>query len=117
MPGFYHAPTSLTPPSGMTFCQNLVGNAGRNSFYGPRLATVDFSAFKNFKFTEQLKLQFRAEVFNILNHPNLAAPNFLNNANNHVFNADGSQRSGDSAHARLRGGPTATSSRQSQLRR
>ena len=113
--GFYNAPPSLTPPSGMTFCQNLVGNAGRNSFYGPRLATVDFSAFKNFKFTEQLKLQFRAEFFNILNHPNLAAPNFLNNANNTVFNANGSQGSGDSANAGVLGGPTVTSSRQIQL--
>ncbi len=113
--GFYNAPPSLTPPSGMTFCQNLVGNAGRNSFYGPRLATVDFSAFKNFKFTEQLKLQFRAEFFNILNHPNLAAPNFLNNANNTVFNANGSQGSGDSANAGVLAGPTVTSSRQIQL--
>ncbi len=102
-------------PAGTVYCQNLVGNAGRNSFYGPRLATVDFSAFKNFKFTEQLKLQFRAEFFNILNHPNLAAPNFLNNANNTVFNADGSQGSGDSANAGLLGGPTVTSSRQIQL--
>jgi len=30
---------------------------------------------------------FRAEFFNILNHPNLAAPNFLNDANNSIFAA------------------------------
>jgi len=96
-------------------CSNLVGNAGRNRFYGPGLTTVDFSAFKNFKFTEQLKMQFRAEFFNILNHPNLAAPNFLNNANQTVFNANGTQGTGDSANAGVLGGPTSTSSRQIQL--
>ncbi len=85
--GFYN--TTLTPPSGMTFCQNLVGNAGRNRFYGPRLTTVDFSVFKNIRLMERLKLQFRAEFFNILNHPNLAAPNFLNDSNNSIFDATG----------------------------
>ena len=68
----------------------LVGNAGRNRFYGPGLKTVDFSAFKNVRLMERLKLQFRAEFFNILNHPNLAAPNFLNDANNSVaFDSSG----------------------------
>jgi hypothetical protein len=62
----------------------LVGNSGRNRFYGPGLKTVDFSAFKNMNVTERFKLQFRAEFFNIFNHPNLAAPNFLNDANNSV---------------------------------
>jgi hypothetical protein len=62
----------------------LVGNSGRNKFYGPGLTTVDFSTFKNFQLLERLKLQFRAEFFNILNHPNFAAPNFLNDANNSI---------------------------------
>jgi outer membrane receptor protein involved in Fe transport len=66
-------------------CANLVGHSGRNRFYGPGLTTVDFSAFKNFQFTERLRLQFRAEFFNLLNHANFAAPNFLNDANNSVF--------------------------------
>ena len=38
---------------------------------GPELKTVDFSVFKNIQLMERLKLQFRAEFFNILNHPNL----------------------------------------------
>ncbi len=59
----------------------LVGNAGRNRFYGPGLKTVDFSVFKNVPVTERLKAQFRAEFFNVLNHPNFAAPNFLNDGN------------------------------------
>jgi len=82
----------------------LVGNAGRNRFYGPGLTTVDFSTFKNFQFTERLKLQFRAEFFNILNHTNFAAPNFLNDANVEF----------DSPNAGVIG-TTSTSSRQIQL--
>jgi hypothetical protein len=66
-------------------CLNLVGNAGRNSLYGPGLATVDFSVFKNFrvaKISEAFNVQFRAEFFNILNHTNFQAPNFLTDGNN-----------------------------------
>jgi hypothetical protein len=62
----------------------LVGNSGRNRFYGPGFTTVDFSIFKNTRITERIKAQFRAEFFNIMNHPNFAAPNFLNDANNSI---------------------------------
>jgi hypothetical protein len=73
-------------------CTNLVGNAGRNSIYGPGLKTVDFSIFKNThvpRISEAFNIQFRAEFFNILNHPNFAAPNFLNDSNNSIFDAIG----------------------------
>jgi hypothetical protein len=63
---------------------NLLGNSGRNRFYGPGLKTVDFSVFKNNKVSEKLSVQLRAEAFNVLNHPNLAPPNFLNDANNSI---------------------------------
>jgi hypothetical protein len=63
---------------------NLLGNSGRNRFYGPGIKTVDLSVFKNQKVSERLSLQLRAEAFNVLNHPNLAAPNFLNDANNSI---------------------------------
>ncbi|MCU1220204.1 MAG: TonB-dependent receptor plug [Candidatus Angelobacter sp.] len=63
---------------------NLLGNSGRNRFYGPGIQTVDLSVFKNQKVTEKISLQLRAEAFNVLNHPNLAAPNFLNDANNSI---------------------------------
>ena len=82
----------------------LVGNAGRNNFYGPGLTTVDFSAFKNFQFTERFRMQFRAEFFNLLNHANFAAPNFLNDSNNSIGTANAGVI-----------GSTSTSSRQIQL--
>ena len=83
----------------------LVGNSGRNNFYGPGLTTVDFSAFKNFRFTERLKLQFRAEFFNLLNHTNFEAPHFIPDPQN---NSIGTVRAGVIDH-------TSTSSRQIQL--
>ena len=41
---------------------------------GPGYANWDFSAFKNFRITESKELQFRAEFFNFLNHPNFRLP-------------------------------------------
>jgi hypothetical protein len=43
---------------------------------GPGLETVDFAIHKNIPLKERLKLQFRAEGFNILNQANFALPNF-----------------------------------------
>jgi hypothetical protein len=51
------------------------GTAGRNAGLGPRYANWDFSAFKNIHLTESKELQFRAELFNILNHTNFHLPN------------------------------------------
>ena len=45
------------------------GNAGRNLLHGPHLLTTDFSLFKNFRFGEVRKLQFRFSDYNFLNHP------------------------------------------------
>lgn len=50
------------------------GNTGRNALRGPGLATVDFSMIKNFSITERHGIQFRAEIFNLLNHANLSNP-------------------------------------------
>ncbi len=51
------------------------GNAPRNFSEGPGLTTTDLSLAKKFLFTERFKLQFRAEVLNILNHTNLNTSN------------------------------------------
>jgi len=50
------------------------GNVGRNTLIGPGLATVDASLVKDTAITEKTSLQFRAEFFNLLNHPNFATP-------------------------------------------
>ncbi len=62
------------------------GNLGRNTFEGPGFANTDFSVFKNFKIaklTEDSKLQFRAEFFNIFNRVNFHQP--LNTINDTQF--------------------------------
>jgi hypothetical protein len=46
---------------------------------GPGFHRLDLSLFKDFRFSERFKLQFRTEFFNILNHPNFNAPGFGGN--------------------------------------
>ena len=50
------------------------GSLGRNSLIGPGYRNFDFSIFKTTPLTERVQLQFRAEVFNLFNHPNFASP-------------------------------------------
>jgi hypothetical protein len=107
-------PASPVPaPSGTQFCSNVLGNTSRNRFYGPGLATVDFSVFKNThipSISEAFNIQFRAEFFNVLNHTNFLSPGFLNTfgQNNSVYDSDGS-----SLKTALN--QTSTTSRQIQL--
>ncbi|MFZ3339877.1 MAG: TonB-dependent receptor [Terriglobales bacterium] len=57
----------MTPPADGTF-----GNMGRNIARGPAYVDWDFSVIKTFSWHERLKLEARAEFFDILNHPNFA---------------------------------------------
>jgi hypothetical protein len=57
--------TVITPPS-----PTAQGNMGRNIFRGPTFKNLDFSLSKVWKLNDRVKLQFRGEVFNILNHTN-----------------------------------------------
>ena len=50
------------------------GNAGRNLLFGPGLFDMDYSLFRNIPIKERLRLQFRAEFFNVFNHPNFGNP-------------------------------------------
>src|SRR5207253_7262441 len=59
------------------FCPNIRGNLGRNSIIGPGLFNVDFSVLKNNyipRISETFNVQFRAEMFNVLNRTNFAPP-------------------------------------------
>ena len=50
------------------------GNEGRNVVQGPGYVNWDFSAFKNIRVTESKEVQFRGELFNVLNHTNFRLP-------------------------------------------
>lgn len=50
------------------------GNGGRNILKADKLVQLDLTVMKNFRFDEKRGLEFRAEMFNILNHPVFAAP-------------------------------------------
>jgi hypothetical protein len=68
--GCYAAGNSvLIPPAPGTF-----GNLGRNTFQDTGFKNVNLSVFKNWNFKERYGVQFRAEFFNVLNHPNYANP-------------------------------------------
>jgi len=65
-----------------------MGDAGRNSLIGPGLSNLDLSLFKSnhiSRISENFKIQFRAEFFNVLNHTNFSPPV----ANNALFGASG----------------------------
>ena len=52
----------------------VFGDEGRNAVLGPRYVNWDASAFKNIRLTESKELQFRGELFNVLNHTNFRLP-------------------------------------------
>ena len=55
------------------------GNVGRDTYIGPGLATWDFSVMKETHILEKLNLQFRAEIFNILDRANFNTPSLITN--------------------------------------
>jgi hypothetical protein len=67
--------TFTTPPVTAPF-----GNLGRNAFRVPGLEQWDFAANKNFLIREGVRLQFRSEFFNLLNHTNFGVPNNISNS-------------------------------------
>jgi hypothetical protein len=87
-PVMYQAGSLITNPSdphydciqisgGQTFfCVPPPGavGSGRNLAQSPIFWNLDAGLLKNFSITERVKIQFRAEAFNVLNHPNFASP-------------------------------------------
>ncbi len=58
------------------------GNVKKGSFVGPQYADFDLSVMRHFNFTERWRMEFRAEFFNVLNHPNFGDPNTGSSTNN-----------------------------------
>ena len=69
-PNEYFNPNAFAVPFTGTY-----GNVGRDTLIGPGTATIDFSALKDTAITEKIKLQFRAEFFNVANRANFNTPN------------------------------------------
>ena len=57
-------PGAYSQPTGLTF-----GDSGRNSLAGPGRLNFDMGLFKRFKLKETMAFEFRAEAFNVFNHP------------------------------------------------
>lgn len=68
---FERTPISANKPGALY----SFGNEGRNVIEGPGLVTLDISLVRNFQIREWLKMQFRAESFDSLNHPIFNVPN------------------------------------------
>ncbi|HEY0796076.1 MAG TPA: TonB-dependent receptor [Acidisarcina sp.] len=86
--GAWWNPSVFALPASGTY-----GNAGINSLRGPGYWDSDLSVFRDFPFTERVKLQFRVEAFDVFNHPNLGNPGgfsgtHLNSTGNVVFNGN-----------------------------
>lgn len=73
---FYNPAAFVEPPlaPGQTSAHEF-GTAGDGDLLGPHQVNFDFSAFKNFRITERQNLQFRAEMFNVFNHPQFSRSN------------------------------------------
>jgi hypothetical protein len=68
-PDLWFDTNAFPVPTGYTF-----GNAGKNIIKGPGEVTADMSLRKIFALTERFNLEFRAEAFNLFNHPAFAQP-------------------------------------------
>jgi hypothetical protein len=68
--GFFINPAAFAIPTSGSF-----GSCAPRAFHGPGIQDTDLSLFKQFKMTERVQMQFRAEFFNAFNHPNFQNPN------------------------------------------
>ena len=70
-----------TPPAATTVGQTDYAPLGGapSQFLGPGFHRMDASFFKEFPTSEKTRLEFRAEIFNITNHPNFSVPGFSGN--------------------------------------
>ena len=63
-------------PAGFSLpAPGTLGNLQRDFLAGPGIVNLDYAVMKETTIKEQVRLQFRAEFFNLLNHANFALPN------------------------------------------
>ncbi|HYL63261.1 MAG TPA: carboxypeptidase-like regulatory domain-containing protein [Candidatus Methylomirabilis sp.] len=74
-PNEWFNPNAFLAPANTAANGGFYGNVGRDTLIGPGLATWDFSVLKDTRLREQMSLQFRAEIFNLLNRANFNQPN------------------------------------------
>jgi hypothetical protein len=74
-PNQWFNPNAFLVPANTAANGGFYGNVGRDTLIGPGLATWDFSVLKDTQIRERLNLQFRAEIFNLLNRANFNLPN------------------------------------------
>jgi hypothetical protein len=86
-----YVPDPVIGPDGTTG----FGDSPRNCIYGPNQVNVDFTVGKTFKLGERQNLRFRAEFFNLFNHPSFQNPLFTGNANVEATNPNGSSANGE----------------------
>ncbi|HEY2468212.1 MAG TPA: carboxypeptidase-like regulatory domain-containing protein [Terracidiphilus sp.] len=70
---WFDASAFLAPPANSGFW----GNLRRDTLNGPGLGTWDLSTFKDTKIRERMEVEFRAELFNLLNRANFNTPNLI----------------------------------------
>ncbi len=68
--GLWINPAAFVTPPAYSF-----GDFGRNALIGPGFFQMDFGGYKNFRITERIGMQFRAEIFNLTNRVNFGNPN------------------------------------------
>src|SRR5262249_29466363 len=72
-PTAFCSPGVGTCPTGPIVAGSPIGNLSRNKFYAPGYGDVDLSILKEVPIRERLKVQLRAEMFNLFNRVNLAS--------------------------------------------
>jgi len=90
---FLNSSAFVQPPAVTSIGQTDFSPLGApwNQVHGPAFTDLDLSVFKKFQTTERTNVEFRAEFFNLLNHPNFGTgignSNFLNNTAGNPFGA------------------------------
>ena len=73
-PARFFDPTAFQIPDPGTF-----GNSGRNVIIGPGIRNIDLTLARRFRLSDSTRVQFRADFYNVFNHPNFVAPPTMQN--------------------------------------